>query len=120
MTLNSSEEITVYNKELKGPLAWRRESIKGQSWRVEFPVGAINELRELVALLRENPVPIEVLDATDYRLEQCTKLMKNVGKKLNNGPGLAIISKLPVNEFSKAEMKQIYWVLSGMLARPVA
>ena len=120
MTLNSIEEITVYNKELTGPLAWRRETIKDQSWLVEIPIKAINELKEFIALLRENPVPIEALDSTDYRLEHCTRLMKNVENKLNNGPGLTIVSKLPVDEFSKGEMKQIYWVLSGILARPVA
>ena len=120
MTLNSDKEIKIYNKELQGPLAWMRDSIKSQSWSVEVPVKAINELRKFVALLRENPVPIEVLDAADYGLKYCTELMKTVQGKLINGPGLAIMNKLPTAEFSKDEMKQIYWVLSNMLARPVA
>ncbi|MBH67365.1 MAG: hypothetical protein CMM58_03340 [Rhodospirillaceae bacterium] len=120
MDTRPDQRSKICNKEICSPLAWKRDSIKDQSWLVELPDDVVDELRDFIILLRLNPVPIEVLDATDYELAHCIKLMKDVQNKLINGTGLAILNKLPAGEFNKMEMKQIYWVLSSLIERPVA
>ena len=46
--------------------------------------------------------------------------MQKIKDILSDGTGLAIVSKLPTTKFNEDELKQIYWILSNMIARPVA
>ena len=46
--------------------------------------------------------------------------MHSVKKKLDAGVGFAILHKLSPKKFDKNELKAIYWILSSLIARPVA
>ena len=46
--------------------------------------------------------------------------MRKVQTIISLGTGIAIVSKLPTKKFNEDELKQICWVLSSMIARPVA
>ena len=80
----------------------------------------MDELEILISFLRVNPKPLEVLDPTDFELGECSRFMRKVKTIISLGTGIAIVSKLPTKKFNEDELKQIYWVLSSMIARPVA
>jgi alpha-ketoglutarate-dependent taurine dioxygenase len=109
-----------FNEDIASPLAWRRKTIKQGSWLIKLPDEAIREIREFINELRSNPVPIEVLDPKDYELETCALLMNTVRQQLAEGLGFAVVDGLPSTDFDKLEMKQIYWIMSNMIERPVA
>ena len=110
----------LFNEEIQTPLAWSRSSIKDRSWLIDFPAAVIEELLGFVTVLRENPMQLEAIDTSDYDFSNCLELMRHVKEQLVNGMGLVVLNKLPITTLSKNEMKQIYWVLSGMIERPVA
>ena len=64
--------------------------------------------------------PIEALEPARFRLASCGKLMETVRGKLVDGPGLAVVDRVPVEEYSAEESKAIGWLLAGILGRIVA
>ena len=105
---------------VRGKKAWRRNTIRREDWCVPLPKPCLDEIDVFVQTLRANPIPTIALDATDYRLVACRRLMKRVRAVLEDGIGFAVLDKLPVDIYSKTELTAVYWLLSGMIARPVA
>ena len=111
---------TMLSRTLSGRKAWRRETLREKDWRIALSGRCLAEIDAVVEHLRVNPVPTIALDASDYRLAACRQLMKRVRSVLEEGVGFAVLDKLPIDRYSKDELTAIYWLLSGMIARPVA
>ena len=120
MDTNNVDMGPLYKNEIKGSLAWKRDNLTTSNWKVKLPDPVLDELHNLISFLRVNPTPLEVLEPRDFDLEASYRFMQKIQNLIANGPGLAVVSKLPTEKFNKDELKQIYWVLSSMIARPVA
>ena len=55
-----------------------------------------------------------------FELSHCAALMRNVKTMLDEGAGFAVLDRLPTEEFREDELTAAYWLLSSLLARPVA
>ncbi|HVH78772.1 MAG TPA: TauD/TfdA family dioxygenase, partial [Stellaceae bacterium] len=56
----------------------------------------------------------------DFDMTNCHAAMGHVRRVLKEGVRFAVVDRLPVEELSKAEAEAVYWLLSSMVARPVA
>jgi len=115
-----SNNVNIYQDEITSPLAWKRDDLATSDWKIKIPDQVLDELEILISFLRVNPTPLEVLDPRDFELVECSRFMRKVQTIISLGTGIAIVSKLPTTKFNKDELKQIYWLLSSMIARPVA
>ncbi len=121
MTMNADvAPVMTYDAPIAGAGAWIRENIREQDWLIPMPADMLPEIDALVETLRRNPMDIFALDRRDYGLDACAAFMAKVRHGLNGGVGFAVLDRLPVDRFSKDELKQVYWLLSGMIERPVA
>ena len=120
MTCKNQISSPFFENEIQHPMAWKSCDLKTSDWRLTIPNSALEELDNLIVFLRKNPTPIEVLEPEDFDLGACAEFMKEVCHLISSRSGLAILSRLPVEKFNERELKQIYWVLSSMIARPVA
>lgn len=105
---------------IEGPSAWMRADIRPEDWRVELDPACLDEIRRTVEELRAYPLPTIVLDARDFAIPACRAAMARVRRMLDHDRRFAIVSRLPLDEMSAAEATHIYWLLSGMVSRPVA
>ena len=107
-----------------GPLpphtAWRRADLAERDWLVPIPPECLREIDAVVRELRADPIPTLVLTQADYDLAHCRMLMARVKAALDDGPGFVVLDRLPVDAYDKAELATVYWLLSQMIARPVA
>jgi alpha-ketoglutarate-dependent taurine dioxygenase len=101
-------------------LAWQRDDVSVADWKLPIPPACLDEIGRVVALLRENPLPTLVLTPADFDLTACRRLMAQVKTVLDDGVGFAVLDRLPVESYGKSELTAIYWLLSQMIARPVA
>ena len=85
-----------------------------------IPPAALAEIEALGRTLRDHPMETSALDPRDYALDACRRFMARVRETLDHGVGFAILDHLPIDAFDKDELKKIYWLLSGMIGRPVA
>ena len=110
----------IRQERLTGPGIWGRKDVSECEWRMPIPPAALAEIEELVLTLRRHPMETVALDPRDYALDACCRFMAKVRDALDNGVGLAVLDRLPTDTCDKAELKKIYWLLSAMIARPVA
>jgi alpha-ketoglutarate-dependent taurine dioxygenase len=100
--------------------AWTRNTIASNDWTVRLPAAAIAELLAVRDEIRRAPVPLFLLDAKDFSLDACRTTMDEVRRITNDGPMFAVLDRLPLDEMTRDEAIALYWLLSSLLARPVA
>ena len=102
------------------PQAWTRATIVPADWTVPLPDAAAHELLAVRDELRRAPVPTFLLDHRDFALDACRATMAEVRHVTRSGPMFAVLDRLPMDEVTREEAIALYWLLSSLLARPVA
>lgn len=108
------------NRPLAGGLVWAGPDLPGAAGLLPIPPAAAEELEAAAALLADNPLPILALDPRDFALEACRALMAEARRLLDDGPGFAVLDRLPVERVGREVATKLYWLLARLLARPVA
>ncbi|HEY3911201.1 MAG TPA: TauD/TfdA family dioxygenase [Stellaceae bacterium] len=113
-------QTSVAAQPIEAPSAWLRHQVRTEDWRVELDAACLDEIRRVVAELRAYPLPTIVLEPGDFAMPACRAAMARARDILAGGVRFAIVDRLPTAEMEPAEATAIYWLLSSMVARPVA
>jgi alpha-ketoglutarate-dependent taurine dioxygenase len=103
-----------------GRQVWRRETLQPSDWTVPIPPDCLAELRAALAAFRRNRLPLFLLSPEQFELAACRALMGRVRSMLDEGIMFAVLDRLPMAEMERDESTVLYWLLAGLLARPVA
>jgi hypothetical protein len=112
--------LNVVDQPITGPLAWTRQNVREEDFRITLPAAAREELLETARSLRVQPVPLLALHPGSDAMPACRAVMADARKRLTDGTRFVVIDRLPMEELSLDEAKSLYWMLASMLARPVA
>lgn len=110
----------VLDQPIAGRQAWTRADVRDGDYRVVLSDTARDELLDAAATLRRQPVPLLALRADSLDLPACRAAMEKVRAILTDGLRFAVLDRLPIEQLALDEAKALYWILSSMLARPVA
>lgn len=110
----------VLDQPIAGRQAWTRADVRESDYRVMLSDTARDELLDAAATLRRQPVPLLALRADSLDLPACRAAMEKVRAILTDGLRFAVLDRLPIEQLALDEAKALYWILSSMLARPVA
>ena len=105
---------------IRGKKAWTRATVNESNYLVPVSTHVNDEMIAFVDILRRNPLQTELLSPTDYRLPRTRALMTRVQRILDRGVGFVVLDRFPVEHLDKHELKAIYWLVSCLIARPVA
>jgi alpha-ketoglutarate-dependent taurine dioxygenase len=111
---------TALSGPIEGPSAWHRRDIRAQDYRIELSAGCLDEIRRAAEELRRYPLPTIVLRPDEFDLPHCRAAMAEAKRILERGVRFAIVDRLPIEEIGAETATAIYWLLSSMVARPVA
>jgi alpha-ketoglutarate-dependent taurine dioxygenase len=100
--------------------AWRRSDVSEADWMLSIPEPCLAEIDATIRLLRDHPVPTLALSHTELEMPRCRAFLAQAKGILDTGIGFAVLDRLPIESYSKAELLTIYWLISQMIARPVA
>ena len=114
------DQSVILDRTIAGRAAWNRAGISQDDFRVTLSDKAQQELLDAAKALRQQPVPLLALRPDSFPMPACRAVMEDVRRVLTDGPRFALLSRLPMEELSLEEAKALYWILSSMLARPVA
>jgi hypothetical protein len=111
--------------EFTGPLAWRANELRDHEWLFEIDGGVRGELeREVDRLLdganSDAPVFALAQGVELARLEKTRHLMRRVRDGLQRGRGFALLRGTPVQRWGVQGSTIAYWLMSNLIARPVA
>jgi alpha-ketoglutarate-dependent taurine dioxygenase len=110
----------MIDHRIEGPSAWRHADIREADYRVFLGPECLDEIRRVVDDIRAHPLPAILRSPADFDMTNCHATMAEVRRILKEGVRFAVVDRLPVEELSKHEAETIYWLLSSMVARPVA
>ena len=80
----------------------------------------LGELEGTLAELRRAPVPTLLLLPEHFPLAATARWMREVRRRLDEGPGFVMLDRLPVDTMSRDEAIALYWLLMSFLEPPVA
>src|SRR4051794_25613298 len=100
--------------------AWRGPTLARERYLLTIPPDCLAELEAVLAELRAAPVPTLVLVPEQFALEACRRWIETVRARLDAGPGLVVLDRLPLERMSAAEAVDLYWLLGTLLEPPVA
>ncbi len=113
-------DLSISTQPITSPSAWARADVRTEDWRVALSRECLDEIRRVVDELRAYPLPTIVLSPADFAMPACHAAMARVRDILAHGVRFAIVDRLPMAEIDADEATAVYWLLSGMIARPVA
>ncbi|HEX9555228.1 MAG TPA: TauD/TfdA family dioxygenase [Reyranella sp.] len=101
-------------------LLWRGDDLPAGAGRLALSAAVENELDRIVAALDRDPLPLLLLRPEDFTLDASRAFMREVKASLDDGPGFAIVDRLPVERWSQSGARAVWWLLASLVARPVA
>jgi hypothetical protein len=105
---------------IDGPSAWRRSDLRTEDYRTRLSAACLDEIRRAADELRAFPLPTIVRLPDEFDLPHCQAAMAEVRRILDDGVRFAIVDHLPLDEIDAEAAIAVYWLLSSMVARPVA
>jgi alpha-ketoglutarate-dependent taurine dioxygenase len=120
MAMTEIEESVVPVGEFAGRGAWRGETLDVEEGILRLDKACLHEIDAVVADVRANPLPTLMMTPDLFDLPACRALMAAANTEIREGLGFVIIDRLPMERYSRDEAVMLYWLLSSMIARPVA
>jgi alpha-ketoglutarate-dependent taurine dioxygenase len=114
------EQPAIVDRPITGREAWTCRDVSDSDYKVMLSCEARSELLDAAKTLRRQPVPLLALRADSVDLPACRAAMEEVHAVLTEGTRFALLQGFPIDRLSLDEAKALYWILSSMLARPVA
>ena len=103
-----------------GNLLWRGDTLPDGAGRIALPAEVERELDAVAASLDRDPLPLLLLRPEDFALDASRAFMREVKRTIDDGPGFAIVDRLPVDRWSQPSARAVWWLLASLVARPVA
>lgn len=103
-----------------GSIVWKGETLDERDGLIILDERSLSELDAIAALLRDNPLPVEMLEPEAFELTACRRVMAEAHRMLSEGVGFVIIDRLPLEHYSRQEASALYWLLAQLVSRPVA
>ena len=99
--------------------SWTRETISPKDWTIKVSRAAEKEMHGIVGDLRRQGMPTFMLDPAYFEVDACRTMMAKARAKLDKGHGMAVIDKLPLDDWSEDEARSVYFVLAKLVTQPV-
>ena len=110
----------IFDQTISTPMSWTSETVLDQGGLVHLDDECLQELERVANDLRANPLPDVALSFKFFDMPACNALMAKIRKQIDSGIGLAIIDRLPIQNYDETIAKKLYWLLMSMVGQPVA
>lgn len=100
--------------------AWTGPDLTPDDWTVTLPDEAVEELRRAVARLRLQNLPVYMLSPAQFEFQAVRQAMAEARRRALDGRGLAIVDRLPFDDWSLDEAKAAVWLVLSCVSPPVA
>src|SRR5262245_27372151 len=114
-----NERMTTTAQAIAGPEAWRAgELARATDWIRAIPSAVIAELDAALRDVRRRGLAWHEVSREDFALATGARFLAEVRRDLEDGRGVVLLRRLPVERYSEDELKCIYWGLGLHLGTP--
>ncbi len=120
--IDRREEVSAIrlNHIINDIRAWTSNSISREDYVATLDQEALNEIESFAEFIDSNPLPLLLRMPDQYSIPALEQTMKHLKTRLINGPGFAVLNRLPMELLGNERAKALYWILSQYVGRPVA
>jgi hypothetical protein len=99
-----------------GPAAWTGAEMAGSNvWRHRLTPAGIDEIERALAQVTARGLDWRQLRKADFPLPTLAPVLAGVGEALEHGPGLMLLSGLPVERWSESQCRAVFFGLGAYL-----
>jgi len=110
----------ILKDQQTGTMAWESASPIEGDGVVNLSPECLQELDTAAAFLIDNPLPSVLVENEAFDLEHCRAAAAMIRNRLDHENGFVIIESLPVERYEYDVIVKLYWLLMGLVGRPVA
>ncbi|MCH9670516.1 MAG: TauD/TfdA family dioxygenase [Gammaproteobacteria bacterium] len=99
--------------------AWTRDTLAPSDWTIALGPESLREIDAFVAYSQRHPIPTQLLAPQEHQLQSCARQMSEVKRRLDAGPGVVVVDRLPIENWSRKTCEDVFWLLGAMVDRPV-
>src|SRR5215510_15097400 len=120
LDLHRQTAAAMLDHEITDRRAWTRDTVTAADWTVTLSDAAIAEILALADTVARQPLPVLMLSPDQFDLTACRDVMARVKAILEDGIGVALVDRLPLDRLATEQAIAAYWVLGQLIATPVA
>jgi alpha-ketoglutarate-dependent taurine dioxygenase len=118
--LHQAAPAAMLDHEITDRRAWTRDTVSAADWTVTLSGAALAEVFALAETVAQQPLPVLMLSPDQFELSACREAMARVRSILQDGIGVALVDRLPLDRLTTEQAIAAYWVLGQLIATPVA
>lgn len=104
---------------INSPADWRGPSLKSSDWIRPIRSAHIAEIDGALHRIEQRAIPLAQMRAEDFPLPTFAEDLADMRHELQFGPGLQMYRGFPVRNYSKSQLRTIYWGLALHLGTPL-
>ena len=120
LDLHRDAPVAMLEREVADRRAWTRDTVSARDWTVPLSATAAAEIEALADALTRQPLPVLLLAPDQFALPECRAAMARTKAILDDGPGVALVDRLPIDRLTAAQATAAHWVLGQCVGTPVA
>lgn len=108
-----SDPVKAPSSPIRSAAAWKSAEIAPRSaeWLLELTAAEIADIESGFKAFKDSGKPLQEMRKEDFPLERFARIAGRAMEMLENGPGFFLIRGFPVEKYSKADARAIYWGL---------
>ena len=118
--LSPDQPVAMLDREVTDRRAWTRDTVTARDWTVPLSAAAVAEIEVFADALIRQPLPVLVLTPDQFALPECRAAMARTKAILDDGIGVALVDRLPIDRLTAAQATAAHWVLGRCVGMPVA
>jgi len=97
-------------QQVSGPTVWSgAEYATNQEWIYHFSAGAIADIDQAIATVRNKQLKLDDITAEDFDLPALAGDLESMSEILGSGRGFVMLKGLPIEKYSDEEFEIILW-----------
>ncbi len=104
---------------LTGPMMWRGEDLaRSTDWIRPLAPAELDELDAALRAVRRRGLDWPAMRREDFPVPRLARTLAEVSAELEDGRGLVLLRRLPVERYTEDELRIVYWGLGLHLGTP--
>ncbi|MSO76106.1 MAG: TauD/TfdA family dioxygenase [Alphaproteobacteria bacterium] len=112
--------LAIADAPIAEPSAWLApEMARDKSWIWTIPEAGVKELEAAMGALKARGLSPELTGRADFPLPSMAGDLRRLAEAIEDGRGFQVIRGIPVDRYSDAELRLLYWGLGLYFGTPV-
>jgi hypothetical protein len=104
---------------LAGPMVWRGDDLaRSSGWIRELEASHVDELDRALGTVQRRGIAWPAMTRDDFPIPGLAGVLADVSAELEEGRGIALLRRIPVERYREDELRTIYWGLGLHLGTP--